>query len=183
MILSIIPVYKPFLYTIGYLNGQGEEVNAYEEIRQNWQDTEYLQGFFELKKHKRILGQAYWVARNWQSFREEVPAHAHRFNELLLFQCSLMEEDSARTLDELFVPYDNNEDAGNRYTGQRSKLRNDDFPHWLRWYAIRLSPRSYILTGGAIKVVRKTEQQAALIVEERKMDQTIGYLKGNRIIK
>lgn len=66
------------------------------------------------------------------------------------------------------------------------KMHDEEYENWLRIYAVRFVEKdtgliNYIITGGAIKLVRAMEEFAPMEYEERKQEKVIQYLLDNQM--
>ncbi len=66
------------------------------------------------------------------------------------------------------------------------KVRDKEYENWLRLYAVRFVEKAtgkinYIITGGAIKLVRSMAEFAPMEYEERKQEKVIQYLLDNKM--
>jgi hypothetical protein len=52
----------------------------------------------------------------------------------------------------------------------------------LRIYAIKIGPNTFIVTGGAIKLVGKMDERTHLLKEKQKLDEIRNYLKEEGIL-
>lgn len=73
---------------------------------------------------------------------------------------------AAKTLESLFLPY-----YQNAYVQElnKEKAKLGEFPNWLRIYAIRVNPDYYVITGGAIKLTRTTQERDHTLEEHNRL--------------
>jgi len=65
---------------------------------------------------------------------------------------------------------------------QQVKAKTKIKKKWLRIYAIKIGPNTFIVTGGAIKLVGKMKEKNHLLKEKQKLDDIKYYLKEEGIL-
>lgn len=144
-----------------------------EILLDHWNDVVWLRNFF--LNNQDDLNAFYHVSIEdaiWDTIED-----SDKIESMLL---KLGESDD---LDTLFRPLNNNETAESLL--QKDKARLKDRPvhsSWLRVYAIRLSTRAYIITGGAIKLTFKMEEREHTRNELDKIEKVRNFLLNERII-
>lgn len=144
----------------------------YGRLLHIWERQGYLIAFFSNQKDKLstdrygniTVGQA--VARN------------------RIFLNELRQAVQTGDLDDVFQPlYDNEPSKDVQWPESKFKLKVNDvnYENWLRIYAVRFVEKetglvNYIITGGAIKLVRTMAEFAPMAYEERKQEKVIKYL-------
>jgi hypothetical protein len=65
---------------------------------------------------------------------------------------------------------------------QQVKAKTQIQRKWLRIYAIKIGPNTFIVTGGAIKLVGTMDERTHLLKEKQKLDDIKYYLKEEGIL-
>lgn len=65
---------------------------------------------------------------------------------------------------------------------QEVKAKTPIKKRWLRIYAIKIGPNTFIVTGGAIKLVGTMDERIHLLKEKQKLDDIKNYLKEEGIL-
>lgn len=65
---------------------------------------------------------------------------------------------------------------------QQVKAKTRIQKKWLRMYAIKIGPNTFIVTGGAIKLVGTMDERTHLLKEKQKLDDIKYYLKEEGIL-
>ena len=79
-----------------------------------------------------------------------------------------------------FQPLHNNEYS--KRDLQQVKAKTQIEKKWLRIYAIKIGPNTFIVTGGAIKLVGTMNERTHLLKEKQKLDDIKNYLKQEWIL-
>ena len=80
-------------------------------------------------------------------------------------------------LDNLFLPLDNNRTSELTLGKEKAKGKYySGHPSWLRLYALKLEPQSYLITGGAIKLTRTMQEREHTTKELRNMEKVRNFL-------
>lgn len=173
---GIFEIVDKVLLSIQYRDDRYEDVkiNAFELCFRQWQDVSYLEDFFEL--HKKDLQGDFWGGINVMDAVIRTLGEAQQFEEDILHHAKTGKTDLDYGLDNtIFQPLHNNDET---YIRQKSKAYGSEKGHsWLRIYAIRLDSDLYVVTGGAIKLVKSMQEREHLAIELRKLDLVAAYLK------
>jgi hypothetical protein len=140
-----------------------------DELARNldlWTDTKYLYDFFEKNKSDLSFFKVKTVKEAVLKTREQ----AYLLQEKLL-QCINKDIE----LDELFQNLDDNEYHETTLSKQKSKH------YWLRLYAIKIESNHYVITGGAIKMTHKMNQNQLTKKEASILEKCRNYLLENDI--
>ncbi|WP_073354734.1 hypothetical protein [Flavobacterium xanthum] len=65
---------------------------------------------------------------------------------------------------------------------QQVKAKTQIQKKWLRMYAIKIGPNTFIVTGGAIKLVGTMDERTHLLKEKQKLEDIKYYLKEEGIL-
>jgi len=178
--LEIIPIFteqNEGICTIIIGDDGAEEL---DKIHEQWSDPKYLLAFFTDNKRYLQSGKYENFTINEAVIKTIKDADA-LFDQLYEIAKNGFTEPQDN-LSQLFVPLHKNE-VGKLVDYQQCKaygLKNDN--SWLRLYAIRLNSNTFIITGGAIKLVRSMQDAPYLQKELEKLHLTREYLIENGII-
>jgi hypothetical protein len=153
------------------------EYCEFDNAFSNWFDSEYLLEFF--KKNYEDLFNGFYDIRNIEEAVELTLNEAEEFEEYLLENSFKLTVDNQHVLDKIFKPLNNNDYQESDL--QKNKIRPKYGISWLRLYAIRLRPNSFVVSGGAIKLTKKMERPH-LVNELSKLDRTKDYLSAESIV-
>lgn len=148
----------------------------YDEMQDNvlyytfhdWLDMEWLENFFS--EHAADL-QQYFRITNIEDAIFDTMSDATRLQALIL---DLSPE---ANLDKLFRPLENNRTAEMVLGKEKAKgFRISGHPSWLRLYALKLEPETYVITGGAIKLTHTMGERQHTLMELQKMENVRNFL-------
>lgn len=152
---------------------EGNEKDEFARLFESWQDTEYLEGFFETNKDDLQDGffgnisieDAVFTTINeadrLESYVKEVAEKGQRNGYSMLYDLvfhPLHEHDTSRVHTE-------------------SKAYGLNSSSWLRIYAIQIAPNLYVVSGGAIKLTKAMQDRPHTARELKKLKATAAYLK------
>lgn len=160
--MKIINTFVPGLTTFKF--------HSKDELERNldlWTDTKYLYAYFE--KNKEDLN--YFKVKTVKEAVLKTIAQVRAIQERL-YQFKI---DENKNLDELFQNLDDNEYHETILSKQKSKQL------WLRLYAIKIEPNHYVITGGAIKLVHKMNQNELTLQEKQTIEKCRNYLLENNV--
>lgn len=166
---TIFAVEKGTLYAVQY-----EEYDCDEFVRafRNWNDTEYLEDFFET--HKADLSGVYaGISVEHAIFR--TINEAGEFQDKIRGVAKNGSFDAGNSLQDLvFYPLHKN-DTG--FKLQESKAYGTEHKSWLRVYAIRISAECYVVSGSTIKLTAAMQDREHTDMELKKLEITAQELK------
>lgn len=148
----------------------------YDEMQDNilyhtfhdWLDLEWLESFFT--ENAADL-QRYFKITNIEDAIFDTMSDATRLQALIL---DLSPE---ANLDKLFRPLENNRTAEIVLGKEKAKgFRISGHPSWLRLYALKLEPETYVITGGAIKLTHTMGERQHTLMELQKMENVRNFL-------
>lgn len=142
-------------------------------------DPQYLYDFFTL--HQNDLNSGYYgktisIQEAINYTRNEAEYLFHKLEELA-FSGTKTGDDS---LSLAFQPLHNHEYS--QIDLQQVKAKTQIEKKWLRIYAIKIGPNTFIVTGGAIKLVGTMDERTHLLKEKQKLDDIKHYLKQEWIL-
>lgn len=165
-IVSIFEHRKNCLYAVLY---EDNDFDALEILQEQWSDPEELRKIF--KQFKKDY-EAFYGKTKISLIVEKAIEDADLLFEKLF---ELAEDESGKNLSEFFKPLYNKE-AGNLYDLQQNKGYGMHWNSFLRIYAIRYG-KSYVITGGAIKLTEKMNDRSHTKTELYKLNLVRDYLK------
>lgn len=172
------------LYAVKYTNYRDEfENNEYVlnyEVRNefnrlfiNWQDPEYLDGFFS--KHIDDLQNGFYNFSIENAIQKTID-DAYSFQQKLLLTAQKGKDNFYENLQTLFVPLNNYEKEIYPPPDCQESKAYANFRSWLRIYAIRIEPNVFVITGGAIKLTKTMNEREHLKKELKKLSEIKQFL-------
>jgi hypothetical protein len=180
--MKIVPIFvqgnkHEGLFSI-HLDGELED--EVTKCMEQWLlDPQYLYDFFSLHQHdlnSGYYGETISIQQAINYTREEAET---LFHQLEILAASGTKKGSV-TLSKAFHPLYNLE-----YTQKELQLVKAKTPirkKWLRMYAIKIGPNTFIVTGGAIKLVETMKESTHLLKEKQKLEDIKYYLKEEGIL-
>lgn len=179
--MKIVPIFaqenKQGLFSI-HLPGEPED-EATKCIDQWLLDPQYLHDFFTL--HQNDLNSGYYgktisIQQAISYTRDEALFLFERLKELAISGTKSNDE----TLSLAFKPLRDGDYSQKEL--QQEKAKTNSQKKWLRIYAIRIAPNTFIVTGGAIKLVGTMNDRPHLQKELLKLNDVRNYLKEDGIL-
>ena len=184
-------IIKDSLYAVKYTDDTDEFVNnefdenygdsdEFSRLFNNWQDPEYLDGFFN--KHKDDLESGFFNFTIEEAIQKTID-EAYEFEQKILSVAEKGKESITENLQTLFKPLNNYENEIYpipKY--QKSKTYGSNYKSWLRIYAIRIEKNVFIITGGAIKLTKTMNDREHLKKELIKLEKVKSFLISEGII-
>lgn len=94
----------------------------------------------------------------------------------------ILEFPDTENLDDVFVPLGNDDIVNQELSREKARNWNRQrHASWVRFYAKRLEPNVYIVTGGALKLTRAMQDREHTQVELDKMNKCRAYLQANHV--
>ena len=98
-------------------------------------------------------------------------------------QCLILDISPWADLDKLFRPLENSRSGEMLLSKEKARLKEyRRHTSWLRIYAIKLEPGTYVITGGAIKLTRTMQEREHTLHELEKMEKVRRFMLENDII-
>lgn len=145
----------------------------------NWNDTEYLEEFFE--NNKKDLQSGFYGAISIEEAIFSTINEAAVFEEKIRRIAKIGKFKSGDSLQDLvFYPLHKNDQ---NYKLQESKAYGTSDKSWLRLYAVRISPECFVVSGSAIKLTESMNGQKHTLIELDKLKATAAYLKENGLLE
>lgn len=165
-VVSIFEHSKSRLYAVKY---DGDELDALEQLQEDWSDYEELRKFFiQYKKDY----EAYYGKSKTNDIVEKAVDDADNLFEWLF---ELAEDETGKDLSQFFKPLHNKE-KDTSYDLQQLKGYGNQGNSFLRVYAIRFGD-SFVITGGAIKLTDGMKERPHTKTELYKLDLVKDFLK------
>jgi len=165
---SIIP---DCLWSVRY---DGETDNAFYQVFERWTDPEWLHAFFfqnekDLNEHFRITN----LDKAIYETMEEADS----------LQCLILDYAVDGTLDQVFRPLEPSRTHEMLMGKEKAKGEPiNQHPSWLRIYAIKAGEKTYIITGGAIKLTATMPEREHTLAELHKMESVRDFLISEGIV-
>lgn len=181
--MKIVPIFAQENENKGLFSIQfdGESEDELTKCMDNWFDVEYLDSFFTT--HKNDLNSDHY-GKNRISISDAISFTREEAYELFERLQNLANNKAlkgkAQALSVAFKPLDNGEITPQDLQEKKGKSRVKE--RWLRIYAIGISPDTFIVTGGAIKLVHKMNERQHLRDELKKLKKVKSYLVKKKII-
>ena len=158
------------IYAVRY---PGEEDNELHKLLEVWNDTYLLRQIFRRKKKLK----SYFGVTDINDAVMDTLEDAEYLENIIL-------DGDKDDLEQMFRPLAKQD--GVFLTCSRRKARNwDRVDHvsWLRLYAVKLQSGEYVITGGAIKMAQKMQDENATNKELKKLNDLRQYFVDNGILK
>lgn len=153
--MKIVTIFANSLYATHY---ESEVENEYERLMELWTDVNYLREFAKQNS----------IQQDIKSFVDEVSEDAEVIQDIMHAI-----ENGEEMWEDFFKPYHNKEMGYRELSLQKGRPKGS----FLRLFAIRIDSGTYLVTGGAIKLVRTTQESQQLMDEWQKMKNARSYLK------
>lgn len=154
--------------TLWAVRYDGAEDNALQQLFSQWSDPEWLVDFFlanmsDLESYFKItdINQAIYDT----------------IDDGMRMQCLILDISPDADLDRIFRPLHNNSTSEMILGKEKARIKERaQHASWLRIYAIKLEPKCYIITGGAIKLTRTMKEREHTLAELNKMEMVRNFL-------
>lgn len=159
---------------------EGEEEDEISKCIDQWLfNNEYLHDFFNT--HQNDLNTGYYgehisIQQAIAHTRNEAESLFEKLQQLAISGT----ENGSENLSLAFQPLRNEDYLQKPLQKVKAKTKNNR--KWLRIYAIKIGPNTFIVTGGAIKLVGTMDERSHLIKEKQKLEDIKIYLKDEGIL-
>jgi hypothetical protein len=175
-IVGIFAIVKDALFAIQF---EPNDCDEFTLAFKNWNDTEYLEDFFE--NHKKDLQSVFYGAITIDDAIFSTIDEATKFEEKIREVAKNGKFNTNDSLQDLvFQPLHKNDQT---YTLQESKAYGTGNKSWLRIYAVRISSECFVVSGSAIKLTAAMGEQDHTTIELSKLKITASYLKENGLLE
>jgi len=151
-IVDIFAVVNNNLFSVQY---EGEELHEFRRLFAQWNDIEYLRSF--LREHSKDLATQFWGEMTVRQAVLNVRRDASRLERKLIELATNGKTNKHEALSTLFKPLDD------LSTGQTDfaeyKIYGIAKPSMIRLYAIRLENNRFVISGGAIKLIKGMDRK------------------------
>lgn len=168
-IINIFVLVKDSLYAVGYDN---EVKDTYSSLLDNWQDVEYLEQFFE--DNKTDLQSGFYENITIEDAVLQTQAEAAKFDKKIYNAATTGMFNEDKPIEEVLFNTLHKDVYDHIHIP--SKAYGPNYKSWLRFYAIRIAPNLYVISGGAIKLTEAMTTEH-LKQELFKLKLTANYLK------
>jgi hypothetical protein len=159
------------LYSIKY-----GRIPEYTRLLKLWTNTLYVTEYCE--KNRSCFMADYFKGISIDEVISKVIREARQFSNLLRSYAESGFDKTGHLLQELFKPLDDFE--SHLYVHQESKGfiidKYSRIKPILRLYAVRIGSNTYVISGGAIKLVHKMKDHTDTLIERDKLKKTKQYL-------
>ncbi|QXP74667.1 hypothetical protein H0I31_00705 [Tenacibaculum sp. AHE15PA] len=175
-IVDIFAIVNDSLYSVQY---DGKPYDEFKMLFDQWQDIEYLEGFFE--NNKKDLAEGFYKDVSIEDAILRTTNEASKFEQKIRESAenSICNPDEENTLEKVVFKSLHKDILNNDYI--ESKAYGVKHKSWLRIYAIRLIENVYFVSGGGIKLTKDMTPEH-LKDELKKLKATTEYLKENFIV-
>lgn len=169
--MKVVTIFANRLYAIQY---EGEAENEFARIVNLWKDVEYVFNYFD--QNRKYLKGPYWKGITIEYATDKTLDLLDDMYDAII---SCAEDNSEQGLDAIFYPLSNDLSRG-QIILNKSKLKRTQ--SWLRFYALKIEPNVYVITGGAIKLSKRMQDHPDTAHELIKLDRCRDFLIEKGII-
>lgn len=173
--VSIIEIHKSTIYSAKF---NGEKENEFRRVFNFWNDPESLYKFF--KTHEKDLKSGFFGDISIIDAMEKTREYAPKLEAKILKAAKKGKKDKTEDLSTIFKPLSEKYRSDNY---EMDKVSGGERKSWLRIYAIRAERNKYIVTGGAIKLVKRMQEREHLKLEIEKLKIVQRYCFDNEDIQ
>ncbi len=152
----------------------GMQDNILYHTFHNWLDLEWLEQFF--LEHAADLRQYFRIVNIDDAIFDTL-------SDAVRMQSLILDISPDADLDSIFKPLHNSRTAEMLLGKEKAKgFRTSGHPSWLRLYAIKLEPQTYVITGGAIKLTYTMNERQHTLKELNRMEMVRNFLIENGVV-
>ena len=134
----------------------------------NWLDIDWLERFFT--EQSADLRQFFRITNVDDAIFDTMSDAIH-------LQSLILDISPEADLDALFKPLHNSRTAEMLLGKEKARgFRTSGHPSWLRIYALKLEPHTYVITGGAIKLTHTMNDRKHTLLELTRMETVRNFL-------
>lgn len=146
----------------------GMSDNILYETFHNWVDIDWLKDFFVANLSD--LRSSFHITDIDAAIFDSI-------SDAVQLQCLILDITKETDLDLIFRPLHNSRVSEMLLGKEKLKgFRQNGHSSWLRLYAIKLQPQSYIITGGAIKLTRSMQEREHTLNELMNLEKVRNFL-------
>jgi hypothetical protein len=142
-------------------------------LMSRWNNIYEIREFF--KENQQFITNGFFGTISINEAVEITINEAEYIENILLTKAENGTDDKQESLQTIFKPLDDNEYKTSLL--QKSKLKGQEKKSWLRIYAIKIGPNTFVITGGGIKLTHKMKDSVDLKDELNKIEITKNHLK------
>ena len=173
--MKIIDIFAHIKGSLISVRFQENETDEFGKIFDDWTDVEYLFDFFN--ENINDLNSGFYGNISVEEAIERTIEEAEELEETILEISESGHKTNYETLQTLFKPLNNNDYQIKDY--EKTKAYGSKRKSWLRVYAIRIAPNTFVISGGAIKLTPTMNEREHLKKELRKLEIVKDYLIEN----
>jgi len=153
----------------------------FDRVFNLWNDPVYIRQY--LKENISYLQDGFYGGITLEKAIIEVRRDISFMYSEILRATSNIGKNNNEDLESLFKPFENKEPSGKDHQRVKYKLEKWEYKKSkIRLYAIRLSKDTFIITGGAIKLVQFTKDHKDTLKEEKKINSARTWLRTNEFL-
>ncbi len=158
-----------------------EEQDEFERNLSLWSDPEYITNYLEVNNH--YLGSEHFKNDSIDSLVSKIEKEAIEIEKLMLQKAQAGFNKSGESLQQLFKPLNNRKYKLHVHQESKAVISDHHFPKpILRMYAIRIAENTFVITGGAIKLVHLMEDHDDTRKELKKLENAKTFLVESNLI-
>lgn len=175
-IVNIFAIVKDKLLSVQF---EPNDCDEFALAFRNWNDTEYLEAFFEDNKNDLQSGFYGTISIEEAIFStiDEATVLETKIRKIAKIG-KFKTKDSLQDL--VFYPLHKNDPT---YKLQETRAYGENENSWLRIFAIRISPECFVVSGSAIKLTVAMGDRDHTSIELDKLKITAAYLKENGLLE
>ena len=173
--MEFIPIFDKILVAVIFADTDSEQKkygSEWDKIFTLWKDQKYISDFLDLPRNRVHLGSAFFRKQKLNSIQVRLSIYqdAIYVRKKITQICDDITNGKKENLDYFFKPLVNGKaDEPLLHSKVRKRL--------IAIYAIRISSTQYIITGGAIKLVARMDEQDETYEQLLRLRTVSGYLK------
>lgn len=173
---TIFAIVKNKLLSVQF---ESEDCDEFTLAFRNWNDTEYLEAFFE--KNKKDLHAGFYGTVTIEEAIFTTIEEAEYFEETVRRIAKIGTFENGDSLQDLVFNQLHKNDQN--FTLQESKAYGTNEKSWLRLYAVRINTDCFVVSGSAIKLTETMNERNHTKIELQKLKITAAYLKENGLLE
>jgi len=175
-IVDIFAIVKSKLLSVQF---EPNDCDEFTLAFRNWNDTEYLESFFD--NNKSDLQSGFYGTISIEEAIFSTIEEAEEFEEKIRSVAKIGKFKTKSSLQDLvFHPLHKKDQTFNLQETRAYGTNNDS---WLRIFAVRINPECFVVSGSAIKLTGTMGEQDHTAIELKKLKITSEYLKENGLLE
>lgn len=173
---AIFAIVKNKLLSVQF---ESKDCDEFTLAFRNWNNTEYLEEFFE--NNKKDLQSGFYGTITIEEAIFKTIEEAEYFEHTVRKIAKIGTFENGDSLQDLVFNQLHKNDQN--FTLQESKAYGTNDKSWLRLYAVRISPDCFVVSGSAIKLTETMNERNHTAIELDKLKITAAYLKENGLLE